>query len=313
MRAVRQHVYGEPMRLDDIAEPVAATGEVLVRLCRAAVNPIDIWASRGSVGGGSPLPRTLGGEGAGVTADGDRVVIRGGGLGITRDGTYAEWVAAPAQTATPIPDGVSDAQAAGVGIAGVTALDCLERSAVARGGTLLVLGASGGVGSFALRLARNRGVRTVAQTSTAGRAATLADAADVVVTGDADGLVAAIHAAGVDTVDAVLDPLGAGYTAAAVRVLAAGGRIVMFGASAGSTFTVAGAELYRKGVSIIGYGGLAIDAATLRIRSSQLLDEIARGALDVVVADELDLADANAAHRRILERRAGGKLLLVCS
>jgi NADPH2:quinone reductase len=311
MRAMRQHAYGEPLVLEHVPEPTPGPGEVLVTVTRAAVNPLDVWISRGTVTAAGALPRTGGGEGAGVTADGRRVAFRGAGLGVTRDGAYAERVAVPAAALADIPDGVSDAQAAGVGIAGVTALDIVELAEISAGSTVLVLGASGGVGSYALQMARLRGARTIAQTSDAGRVASLAALADRVVLSAGDDLEDAVHHAGEQAVDVVLDPLGGPFGGPAVRLLRAGGVMVVYGASAGPAFSVTATEFYRKMARIVGYGGLGTNPAELSARAAQILAEIAAGRLVSQIAAELPLEQANEAHARIVERRAGGKLLLI--
>jgi NADPH2:quinone reductase len=312
VRAVRQHVYGEPLQVDEVPEPEPGPGELVVEVTRAAVNPVDVWVSRGTVAGAGPLPRTAGGEGAGRTADGRRVQFRGAGLGVVRDGSYAERVAVPAAVVTAIPDGVSDAAAAATGVAGVTALDALDLGRVAPGETVLVLGATGGVGSYAVPLARARGARVVAQTSSPARVDELAAAADAVVCSTAEGLEDAVRdACGNDSVAVVLDALGGAYATAAVRLLGRGGRLVSFGASAGPEFSVSSTELYRKGASILGYASLAGNAADLAAKAGILLDLIARGDLQPRIAAELPLEEANEAHRRIVANEAGGKLLLV--
>ncbi len=119
---MRQLVYGEPLVLQNVPEPVPGPGEVVIDIKRAAVNPLDVWVSRGTVAAAGPLPRTGGSEGAGVTEEGRRVAFRGAGIGVARDGSYAERIAVPAAGLADVPDAVTDAQAAGVGVAGVTAL-----------------------------------------------------------------------------------------------------------------------------------------------------------------------------------------------
>ena len=76
---MRQLVYGEPLVLQNVPEPVPGPGEVVIDITRAAVNPLDVWVSRGTVAAAGPLPRTGGSEGAGVTEDGRRVAFRGAG------------------------------------------------------------------------------------------------------------------------------------------------------------------------------------------------------------------------------------------
>jgi NADPH:quinone reductase len=305
MRAMRQLAFGEPMVLSEIDPPEAGPGETLVRVTRASVNPLDIWTSRGTTG--ATLPRTLGVEGAGVTADGDRVFFRGVGLGIVRDGSYAEQVAAPDESITPIPDGVSDADAAAIGVGGVTALDILDVGGVTAGTRVLVLGASGGVGTFACQLARSRGAYVVAQTGSPERGRALEELADTVVVADPEGLEAAVG----ERVDVVLDPLSGPFTAPAVRLLDPGGCVVVFGASAGREITVVSTELYRNRRRLLGYGGTGEQPADLARKAALMLDEVAAGHVRAFIGGELPLEEANEAHRRILAREAGGKLLLV--
>jgi NADPH:quinone reductase len=308
---MRQLVYGEGLVSQDVAEPDPGPGEVVVTVSRAAVNPLDVWISRGTVAAAGPLPRTGGSEGAGVTADGRRVVFRGAGLGVMRDGTYAERVAVPAAALADIPDGVSDADAAGVGIAGVTAMDVLDLAGVAAGMTVLVLGASGGVGTYAVQMARARGARVVAQTSSAAHLDDLRSLADAVVVSIGDDLETGLRDAQVANVDVVLDPLGGPYGEPAARALGRGGTLVVFGASAGPRFSVFSTDLYRKGARILGYGGLGTNAAELSAKAARVLLMIADGGVRPVIAAELPLDAVNEAHARIVERRAGGKLLLV--
>lgn len=310
MRAVRLHDYGGPLQVEDVSRPEPADDELLVRVGYAAVNPLDIWIAAGRVAAAGPLPRTPGGEGVGTTTDGRRVAFRGAGLGLTRDGTYAEEVAVPRAALVELPDGVAEEQAAGLAIAGGTALGCLDLGRVEQGTTVLVLGASGGVGSLALRLARARGARTIAQSSSPHRAAGLQEIADDVLVGGPDELGAGVRALAPDGVDVVLDGLADRFTAAAVRCLAPQGRIVLYGASAGPELTIEATALYRNGGSILGFGGTVQSPEEQIEALRRLLDEIAAGRLDLPPAAVLPLEQAAEAHRRILANEAGGKLLL---
>jgi NADPH2:quinone reductase len=312
MRAMRQLATGEPLVLvEDAPEPEPGSGDVLVTVRRASVNPLDVWISAGTVAGAGPLPRTAGVEAAGVTADGRRVHFRGCGLGLVRDGVFAERVAVPEVALTPIPDAVTDTQAAGAGIGGVTALDVIELGDVGEGTTVLVTGASGGVGSFAVQLARARGARVIAQTSSEEHVAGLREIAETVVVAQGADLADAVRAAGFERVEVVLDCLGGPYGEPAARLLEPGGRLVVYGASAGPSFSVSSAEFYRKRGRILGYGGIAEKPEELARKGGIVLAQVASGAIRSVVAAELPLAEANEAFLRIRERRAGGKILLV--
>jgi len=308
---MRQLVYGEPLVLQNVPEPVPGPGEVVIEITRAAVNPLDVWVSRGTVAAAGPLPRTGGSEGAGVTEEGRRVAFRGAGIGVARDGSYAERIAVPASGLADVPAAVTDAQAAGVGVAGVTALDIVELAGVEAGMTVLVLGASGGVGSYTVQMARARGARVVAQTSREESVAGLLEHADDVIVSAGDDLESRIRDHGIAGIDVVFDPLGGPYAEPAAKALGRGGVMVVFGASAGHRFSISSADFYRKTARILGYGGLGSNTAELSSKAAQVLELLAAGALQPVATTELPLEDVNEAHARIVERRAGGKLLLI--
>src|SRR5438034_8617838 len=103
MRAVRLHAFGQPLVLDDVPEPVPGPGEVLFEPAFIDVNPLDVWLTEGTVAGGCQrLPFVPGSSGAG-TVEGRRVAVRGAGLGVTRDGVYAERAAVPAEAVVNLP------------------------------------------------------------------------------------------------------------------------------------------------------------------------------------------------------------------
>jgi NADPH2:quinone reductase len=238
-------------------------------------------------------------------------VFRGAGLGVTRDGSWAEAVAVPRTHCVDIPDGVDDAVATSLGIAGITALDALDLGRVEAGTVVLVLGASGGVGGIACQLARARGATVVAQTGSPAHAGGLAGFADHVVVADGDGLADAVRDVAADGVDVVLDGLSGPFAGPAVELLRAEGRLVVYGASAGPTMTVTTQPFYRRNGSILGYSGLVHGPADLAWRFGVLLAEAAAGRLTVAVADRLPLEQAGEALARLAQRRAGGKLVLV--
>ncbi|HYH48772.1 MAG TPA: zinc-binding alcohol dehydrogenase family protein, partial [Acidimicrobiia bacterium] len=120
--AARLHDHGKPLVLEDVDPPVPAGDEVVIEMAFAGVNPIDRYIAEGRVAPDSPLPRTMGMEGAGRLADdGQAVLVHGAGLAMKRDGAWAQRVVAPRGAVTAIPEGVDLAQAAAMGVAGVTA------------------------------------------------------------------------------------------------------------------------------------------------------------------------------------------------
>ena len=310
MRALRQHAFGEPLTVEEIDAPVAAAGETRVKNKSGANNPLDVWIADGRVGAGLPVPRTPGCEGVGMTADGRRVAFRGAGCGLTRDGSWAEQVAVPNEALAIIPDGCSDAQAAALGIPGVTAFDCLELAAIGAGSTVLILGASGGVSTIAMQLAKARGARVIAQTSSPNRVGQISRYCDVVVVAAADALEAEVREIAPDGVDAIIDPLAGAFSDPSVKLLAANGTLMLYGASAGAPFSFAPQEMYRKNAKVIGYSGLPVAPEATARSMEALFALVAAGTLEAVISDELSFEHANEALARIRDNRAGGKLLL---
>jgi NADPH2:quinone reductase len=176
---------------------------------------------------------------------------------------------------------------------------------------VLVLGASGAVASTATQLARARGATVIAQTGTREQVEAIGQYADHVVVAQHGQLESAVREHAADGVDVVLDGLSGSFTGPAVRLLRRHGRLVLYGASAGPELSVASAEMYRKQASILGYSGLAEDPAVLARRMERMMGEVAAGRVSPVIADVLPLAEVGEAFRRIREREAGGKLLLV--
>ena len=310
MRAVRQIAYGEPLVVEEVADPTVAPGETLVTIAYGAANPLDVWISLGSVAVAGPLPRTPGCEGVGLDANGRRVAFRGAGLGLTRDGSWAERVAVPDLALALIPDGCSDRDAAALGIPGVTALDCLDLAEVDSGSTVLILGASGGVSVIAMQLARMRGARVLAQTSSPNRVGLVSRYADEVVVADAAVLEEEVRRLVPEGVDVILDPLAGAFSGSAARLLATNGTLVLYGASAGSEFAFGPQDLYRKNARIVGYSGLPVAPEMTASRQETLFAFVAAGTLEAAIADELPFEQANEVVARIRENRAGGKLLL---
>ncbi len=156
MRALRIHAYGGPevMRLDEVPVPSAGPGERLVKLAAASVNPID-WKMRHGLMS-IPLPRVLGRDGAGVdVASGERVL----GIGTPgRDGTHAEYAIFKETSCTVIPENIEFAQAAALGIAGLSAwIPLVEQAGIEPGQRVLIHAGAGGVGGFAIQIARLHG------------------------------------------------------------------------------------------------------------------------------------------------------------
>jgi NADPH2:quinone reductase len=310
VRAVRLHAFQEPLRVDDVPDPGPVEGEVAFEPALIGVNPLDVWLTEGTVAGGRQrLPFVPGSEAAG-SVDGRRVLVRGSGLGTVRDGLYRERAAVPLEAVLDLPEGVDFDQAAGLGVAGDTAWRLVhELGQVTGADRVLVLGASGGVGSLVVQLAATTGAEVWGQTTDPEKASFVRElgAANVVVT-DQAGL--AESAATLEPTVAV-DPLADGYTAALVPAMAPHGRILLYGASSGPVVERFDLRLlYRKAVAILTYSGTIESAERLREGMLRALEAVARGELRVPIDRVLPLEQAQEAHDRIRARKVRGKQLL---
>ncbi len=308
VRAARLHQAGEPLRVE--AVPLAAPDgdEVRVELRFAGVNPVDRYVAAGRVAPDGPLPRTLGGEAAGEL-DGRPVLVAGGGLGAARDGVWAEAVIAPRDAVHELPDGVELRSAAAMGVAGLTAWNTVVDLAGVRGeDRVLVLGASGGVGSVIVSLVASLGATVWGQTGSEDKADFVrGQGADRVLVGGPEAV-----GTGCEELEptVVLDPLGGAFVRPAVEGLAARGRIVSFGTSADAEVAFNLQSLYRKSARILGYGGMQLSPAQRRDGLAAALDALADGRLKIPIDASLPLGEVNQAFHRLERRDVRGKLLL---
>ncbi len=306
--AARLVAHGKPLEIQEVELPEPGDGEVVLDVAFSGVNPVDMYAAEGRVAADAPVPRTLGTEGAG-TAGGRPVVARGYGIGTARDGLWANAAVVPRAALVDVPQGVDLKTAAAMGVAGVTAWRTVHELAhVSAGDTVLVLGASGGVGSIIVSAAHAAGATVVGQTGQTGNAGWITErgADDVIVT-DAGGLAGAVARF---RPTAVFDGLGDGFTGAAIEALQPHGRLVIFGASAGPEGQIPLQSLYSKGVRVLGYAGLLESDEAMSSAIGKALRALAAGELSVPVDAALPLDEVNKAFERIGGRKVLGKLVL---
>jgi NADPH:quinone reductase len=208
-----------------------------------------------------------------------------------------------------VPRGVASEHAAAMGIAGLTALNCVRTLAhVSADDRVVVLGASGGVGSMIVSLAHSAGATVWGQTGSAAKVAAITEeGADRVLVGGAgeiDGELSQFE----PTV--AFDMLGDAYTATLVEAMAPRGRIVSLGVSAGADVTFNMRLLYRKMLSLLGYGGTILTREDRRPGLQAALEAVRAGEMSVRIDSVLPLADVNEAFRRLVDRTVQGKLLL---
>jgi NADPH:quinone reductase-like Zn-dependent oxidoreductase len=224
VKAVRFSEYGDVdvLRVEEVEAPRAGEGEVLLRVRAAGINPIDWKVLHGRVSGGEPLaePRGLGVDVAGVIekvgpgvdgfSPGEEV------LGMSTTAAYAEYALSRPQMLQPKPEALSWEVAGSVGVVVGTAYATLEELKLGTGETLLILGASGAVGSVATQLAVARGLRVVGTAAPAKLDQVRALGATPVAYGD--GLAERLREAAPEGVDALLDTSGHGEIVAAVEM-----------------------------------------------------------------------------------------------
>jgi len=308
VRAARLIEHGQPLRIEPVALPEPGDDELLVTLQFAGVNPVDRYIAEGRVAADAPLPRTLGGEAAG-TAGGRPVLVAGEGLGAVRDGVWAEAAVVPAAAVVGLPDGVQTREAAAMGIAGLTAHNVVrELAQVTADDRVLVLGASGGVGTMIVSLAAAAGATVLGQVGSPAKAQVVeCQGAERALVSGPDELAAAL---GDFEPTVAFDPLADGFLEPVIESLAVHGRLVSFGTSAGAEVKFNMRTLYRKGISLLGYAGMQLGRAQRRRGLEAALAALAEGQLRVVIDDVLALERVNEAFERIEERNVQGKLLL---
>lgn len=308
IRAARLHEHGRPLQIEEVELPAPGEDEVLVELAFGGVNPVDMYTAQGRVAPDGPLPRTLGSEAAG-TAEGRPVLVAGEGLGRTRDGVWARAAVVPRAAVVELPDGVDPCDAAAIGVAGLTAWNVVhDLAAVKPQDRVLVLGASGGVGTMIVSLAAAIGAEVVGQTGSHAKTELIErlGAREAIVAG-ADELAEALERF---EPTAAFDPLGDGFVQPVLEALAPGGRLVSFGTSASPEVHMNMQVLYRKGITLLGYGGMIVTREWRRRGLTAALGALRDGDLEVVVDEVLPLESVNEGFQRISDRAVSGKLML---
>lgn len=323
MKAVQFHEFGGPevLRLDEVDDPVAGPGEVVIRVRAAGVNPADTYMRGGTYAVKPPLPCIPGGDaggeiasvGEGVTGfkPGDRV-FAGAVLGGSFTGCYAELVKRPAKHVLPIPDGISFAQAAAFGVSYPTAHFALfERGGGKAGERVFIHGASGSVGTSAIQLAKRAGMTVIGSAgSPAGMELVFKQGADHAVDHTEPGYMDTVRAltdgAGPDL---ILEMLANVNLAADMDVAALHGRIMIIGNR--GEITINPRAAMAKGLDIRGIMLWIAGEAQVAAMMKDILQGAADGSLSPVVGREMPLAEAAAAHADVLKNGNAGKIVLI--
>jgi NADPH:quinone reductase len=319
MKAIRVHQFGDPsvMRLEDVPDPRPAAGQIVVRIRAAGVNPVDAYIRTGAYSQKPSLPYTPGIDGAGTVesvgqgvtgfAPGDRVYLAG-----SLTGTYAEKALCEAWTVFPLPAHVSFSQGAAVHVPYATAYRALFHRAQARAGeTVLVHGASGGVGIAAVQLARAAGLRVVGTAGSArGMALVAAEGAHEVLDHSApdhfEKALALTAGRGYDVIVEMLANVNLGRD---LTILAPGGRASIVGSR--GTVEINPRDIMGRNASILGMSMMNTSPEEIRGIHAALTAGLENKTLRPVIREEVPLAEAPRAHTDLMKPDAYGKIVLI--
>jgi NADPH2:quinone reductase len=321
MKAIQVKQVGGPeaMEVAELPVPQPKANEAVVKLAASGVNFIDVYFREGRYK--APLPFVLGQEGAGVVTAvgaeaksvkiGDRVAWSG------LLGSYAEYAAVPADRLVPIPQGVSDREAAAAMLQGMTAHYLSHDTyPLKRGETALVHAAAGGVGLLLVQMAHEIGARVIATVSTEEKAklARGAGADEVILYTQADFEAETKRLTDGKGVDVVYDSVGKTTFEKGLNILRPRGMMVLFGGSSGAVPPFDLVALSQKGSLYVTRPTLAHYIATrqeLVARSGAVFGMMAAGKLKLRIEHTYPLAEAQRAHRDLEGRKTTGKLLLI--
>jgi NADPH2:quinone reductase len=312
MRAVRIDEFGGPdvLQVVDVPEPQPGEDEVLIKVSRAGMNFADTHTRENSYLARYEVPMILGGEVAGETSDGRRVIA------LLANGGYAEYAVANEAAVYPIPDGLDEGAALALLIQGLTAWHLYRTCAkVAPGESVVVVSGAGGVGSLAVQLGKPFGAgRVIATASTPEkRDFAVSLGADTAVDAAVDDLTAALIDANEGRqVDAVFEMAGGATFSGAFEALAPFGRIVAYGIASREPNTVETGRLMRKSRSVIGFWLMHCLGKREMMEEplADLFDRAVRGELKPQIGETYPLSEVRRAHEDMQGRRTSGKLLL---
>src|SRR5262249_16570367 len=310
---------GEVLRVEEVAMPQVSPGQVLVRMHAIGVNPVETYIRGGAYARLPELPYTPGNDGAGVVEEvgpdvtefkpGDRVYTAG-----SLSGTYAEFALCKMEQVHHLPANVSFAQGAAMGTPYATACRGLFQRADAKPGeTVLVHGASGGVGTAAVQLARARGLRVF---GTAGsdqglKLAREQGAHEVFDHRAPDHFEQIMKATGGHGVDVIVEMLANVNLGRDLTTLAKGGRVVIIGSR--GRVEINPRDTMQREADLRGMVLPNTPPADLASIHAALVAGLENGTLRPVIGKEFPLSEAAQAHRAVMEPGAFGKIVLVPS
>jgi NADPH:quinone reductase len=319
MKAIRIEQFGGPevLQLAETPIPQPTVGQILVRLRSAGINPVDTYIRAGTYTVKPTLPYTPGSDGAGVVQavgeqvtafkQGDRVYTAG-----TLSGSYAEFALCDVSQVHPLPANVSFAQGAAVGVPYATAYRALlQRAKAMPGETVLIHGASGGVGIAAVQLARAHGLCVLGTAGTEyGQRLVMEHGAHAVFDHRApDYLEHIIQATQNRGINVILEMQANRNLARDLTLLAPGGRVVVIGSR--GRLEIDPRDTMTREADVRGMLLFNTRPPELSRIHAALFAGLENGTLRPVIARELPLADAPQAHIQVMQPGAAGKIILV--
>jgi NADPH:quinone reductase-like Zn-dependent oxidoreductase len=295
------------LTIRDVEAPVPRSDEAIVRVQAISLNRGEVRMSQRAEAGWRP-----GWDMAGVVeqaaADGSGPQAGARVVGLLRSGAWAERVVAPANRLAALPDGVAFAQAATLPVAGLTAYHALRKGGLLLARPVLITGATGGCGDFALRLAKLSGARVVAHVRRAGQEAEVrAAGADAVVVGDLT------QSTPFGPYWLIVESVGGATLSQALRSLDEGGTIVTLGTSAGQEVTFDAQKFYNTGTTTL-YGFILSDEFTSLETAAdglaRLAALVAEGKLTPRIGLETGWAEVGEVAQKLLDRAYPGKAVL---
>jgi NADPH:quinone reductase len=323
MQAILAREFGGPdvLNLEEVPDPAAAPGQVRVRIHAVGVNPYDTYMRAGGYAIKPDLPYSPGADGAGVIDQigagvndmkaGDRVYISGTVAGKAH-GAYAQFALCTPEQVHRLPDRISFKQGAGLFVPYVTAWRALFGRANTRAGdTVLIHGASGGVGVAATQFAVAAGATVI---GTAGsddgvavaKAQGARHAVNHIAPGYLDQITALTSGRGPDVILEMLANVNLDHD---LTIVAPGGRVVVIGNR--GRVEIDARKIMSKDVSVFGLALWAIPADEIRRAHEAIIAGLESGALNPVVGTELPLKDAARAHEQVMAPGAKGKIVLI--
>jgi NADPH2:quinone reductase len=323
MQAILASEFGGPdvLKLEEIPDPSAGAGQVRVRIHAVGVNPYDTYMRSGAYAIKPDLPYTPGADAAGVIDQigsgvkdlnaGDRVYVSGTVLGKAH-GAYAQFAVCAVDQVHRLPERISFTQGAGLFVPYVTAWRALFGRANTRAGdTVLIHGASGGVGVAATQFAVAAGATVIGTAGSEGGVAVVKaqgarHALNHKTPGYLDQITALTGGRGPDVILEMLANVNLDHD---LTVVAPNGRVVVIGNR--GRIEIDPRKIMTKDVSVFGLALWGIPADEIRRAHAAIIAGLESGALNPVVGTEMPLRDAAKAHQQVMEPGAKGKIVLI--